>query len=133
MLAVGPSLTSKLFTYPFGPALFITPWLTDLFCGAMGALSHYAQSDQRCDFVVLFGDASTQDLEQLPPEFAKRLLTGTLRYLELDERAVTADTETSGAVLSESGSRSRLTSAVGAEPSSSAGGRARRSCSQGIS
>ena len=92
-------MTSKLFTYPFGPALFITPWLTDLFCGAMGALSHYAQSDQRCDFVVLFGDASTQDLEQLPPEFAKRLLTGTLRYLELDERAVTADTTVSAQLV----------------------------------
>jgi len=65
----------------------------------MGALSHYAQSDQRCDVVVLFGDASQQVLDLLPPKVAQLLAAGVVHYLEIDERTGTADTAVSVQLL----------------------------------
>lgn len=92
-------MTSKLFTYPSGPALFVTPWLSDLVSGAMGALSYYVQSNQHCDVVVLFGDASQQGLEQLSSELIEGLSDRALHYLEIDEQAVPADTTISSQLM----------------------------------
>lgn len=82
-------MAPKLFSYPPGPTLFVTPSLSDLVRGAFGALQHCSRSGVRCGALVLFGDREGVSGESA---VATHLPTGLeRRVLGLEPEVLTFD------------------------------------------